>query len=320
MFSVTQWKTQWVSSPKLKQVMIEFIEGGWGTRNTRMINGMRKKLHLQPRFVSEADIYDLGEREVDPLYREFFEPRGLGASAGTVVHIPEGDMINISIEKAIADGPMTTDALTRLDSIRPHLARSAMLTAWLGLETVRTAIETLEHLGFAAAAIGRFGKVLVANQLFQVESVPWTTRFQDRIALKDSNAELLFQTSMKEISGSKGIRSIPLRDSKMPVRHVLHIIPVRNLACDVFTDAEAILVVTSASKEIGAASLLQVLFDLTPAEAALARRIGAGQSIDEIAVIENRSKLTLRGQLKSVLSKTGCRRQSELAHVLTSLL
>jgi DNA-binding CsgD family transcriptional regulator len=320
MFSVTQWKTQWESSPGIRPAMIEFINGGWAARNTRMVNGMRKGLHFNPKFHTEADLYDPGERETDPFYLDFCLPHDMGASAGSVVHLPEGDMINFSVEKAIVDGPMTASALARLDSLRPHLARSAMLTARLGFEYVRTAVETLAQLGFAAAAVGGQGKVLVANELFQVESAPWTTRLEDRIALKDKAAALLLQTTLETIAGSGGVRSIALREQDMPVRHVLHVIPVRRLARDIFTNAVAILVISTANEKVGSASLLQVLFDLTPAEANLARQIGMGRSIDNIAAQDNRSKFTLRTQLKTVLNKTGCSRQSDLAHVLTSLL
>jgi DNA-binding CsgD family transcriptional regulator len=318
-FSATQWKTQWASSPSIRPAMIDFVNN-WASRNTRMVNGFRKHLHLQPRFVTEADIYDPGEREVDPFYLQFCLPNNMSSYAGTLVCIPEGDMISFSVEKAIADGPMTDVAVARLNSLRPHLARSAMLTARLGLEHVRTAVETLAQLGFAAAAVGGQGKVLVANQLFQAESSPWTTRLKDHIALKDKAAAVLLQSTLETIAGYKGVRSIPLRHAELPLRHVLHVIPVRRLACDVFTKAVAILVITTASEKAGSASLLQVLFDLTPAEASLARNIGMGRSIEDIAVQDQRSKFTLRTQLKTILSKTGCTRQSDLAHVLTSLL
>jgi DNA-binding CsgD family transcriptional regulator len=319
MFSVTQWKTQWQCSPDIRPPMVDFVDN-WASRNTRQTNAKRKNIQLSPRFLSDADIYDSGERDVDPFYLEFCLPNNLGASAGTNILIPDGDIINFNIEKAIADGPMTASALARLDSLRPHLARSSMLTARLGLEYVRTAVDTLTHLGFAAAAVGGQGKVLVANELFQVESAPWTTRFEDRIALKDRGAALLLQTTLDTIAGSRGVRSIPLRENDLPVRHVLHVVPVRRLARDIFTHAAAILVITTANEKVGSASLLQVLFDLTPAEANLARQIGMGRSIDDIAAQDHRSKFTLRTQLKTVLNKTGCSRQSDLAHVLTSLL
>jgi DNA-binding CsgD family transcriptional regulator len=318
-FSATQWKTQWASSLGIRPAMIEFVEN-WATRNTRMTNGFRKKLHLQPRFVTEDDIYDPGEKETDPFYLNFCLPNNMGAYAGTLVCIPEGDMISFSVEKATADGPVSDAALGRLNSLRPHLARSAMLTARLGLEYVRTAVDTLTQLGFAAAAVSDRGKVLAANDLFQVESAPWSTGFVDRIALKDKGAALLLQAALDTIAGSKGVRSIALREQDMPVRHVLHVIPVRRLARDIFTNAVAILVISTANEKVGSASLLQVLFDLTPAEANLARQIGMGRSIDNIAAQDNRSKFTLRTQLKTVLNKTGCSRQSDLAHVLTSLL
>ena len=320
MFSVSQYQSQWQTSPDIRSDMLAFLEGGWATTNTRMVNGMRKKLHLMPRFMSEDDFYDPGEKEKDPFYLNFCLSHDMGAHAGTIVMLPEGDMINFSVEKSLAKGAMTSIALSRLDSLRPHLARSAIMTARLGLEYVRSSVETLRQLGFAAAAVGKNGKVLVANELFQVESSRWTTRFGDRIALKHPASEALLHSALETISSTKGIRSIPLREKNLPVRDVLHVVPVRNLARDVFSNAIAILVLTSAHSKTSSTSILQVLFDLTPAEASLARHIGLGRSIDEIAASELRNKTTMRNQLKSVLHKTGCRRQSELAHLLTSLL
>jgi DNA-binding CsgD family transcriptional regulator len=78
--------------------------------------------------------------------------------------------------------------------------------------------------------------------------------------------------------------------------------------------------ITSASFKGGSLALVQSLFDLTPAEAALAQRIGLGQSVEEIAQSHGRSVHTLRSQLKSVLAKMGCSRQAELAYIITSLV
>ncbi|HAR59442.1 MAG TPA: hypothetical protein DCS18_04475, partial [Alcanivorax sp.] len=55
------------------------------------------------------------------------------------------------------------------------------------------------------------------------------------------------------------------------------------------------------------------LFDLTPAEARVARAIAEGGDLKTLAAGLSLSVDTLRGQLKSVFRKTGTRRQNELA-------
>lgn len=320
LFSVTDWGSQWTASGGIHDVMQRFVEDGWAARNTRMANGFRKGLHLLPRFVTEADYYDPGEMETDPLHTQFFWPNGFGSSAGTIATLPHGDMLCFSIEKTIEAGPVSRTALARLDRLRPHLLRAAMMTARLGLERIRTAVDTLAQLGFASAAVDGGGRVLVANAAFEIESLPWTTRANDRIALVDQVADRLLRDAMAAIGSTGGVRSIPLRNAEMTVRHVLHLLPVRRTARDIFTRASAILVITSAIDRSGSPALLQALFDLTPAEAALARRIGSGQSLDDMAAEQGRSVVTLRNQLKSVLDKTACKRQADLAALLARLV
>ncbi len=51
----------------------------------------------------------------------------------------------------------------KLDELRPHLARSALMSARLQLERARIASETLASLGLPALVINEHGKVLAAN-------------------------------------------------------------------------------------------------------------------------------------------------------------
>jgi len=58
--------------------------------------------------------------------------------------------------------------------------------------------------------------------------------------------------------------------------------------------------------------LVQSLFDLTPAEARVARGIVTGNTLDEIAAGGSVSRNTVRTQVRGVLEKTGFRRQAEI--------
>lgn len=320
LFSVTEWSTHWAASPELRPTMAAFVEEGWAARNSRMANGLRKGLHLEPRFVTEADYYGPGELEQDPLHLEFFWPRGFGYSAGTIAQLPHGDMLCYSVENRRDQGPVQPAAQQRLDALRPHLLRAATLAARLGVERARTAVETLAQLGFAAAAVTAQGRVLVANPAFEAAETILTTRGGDRIALLDRVADAALAVALARIGGVAGTRSLPLRGSDGLVRSVVHVVPVRRLANDIFSQAQAVLVVTTAVDGTGSPALLQALFDLTAAEAALARQLAGGRSIEQIAAETGRSSATLRNQLKSVLAKTGCHRQSELVGLLTRLV
>lgn len=65
--------------------------------------------------------------------------------------------------------------------------------------------------------------------------------------------------------------------------------------------------------------LVQTLFDLTPAEIAVAQAIANGLSTSQISATTGRSITTIRNQLKSAMLKTGSSRQTELALLMRQM-
>jgi len=62
--------------------------------------------------------------------------------------------------------------------------------------------------------------------------------------------------------------------------------------------------------------LVRQLFDLTPAEAAVARRLASGLSLEEVAAALDISRNTARAHLRSIFSKSGISRQTELVRLM----
>jgi len=320
LFSVTEGSTDWTASAPLLPIMREFVEGGWVRRNSRMANGIRKGLHQYPGFISEAEYYEGDEMERDELFRDFFYPRGLGYSAGTIAHLPHGDMLCYSLERDYDAGPVSGAELSQLDLVRPHLVRAAALAARVGYTRERTAIDTLETLGFPAVALGANGAVTLQNALAEKASA-WSIGASNRLVMASARTRDIFAKALAGISASSGPRSIPVPDREANVRSVLHLIPIRKSAHDIFTRSVAIAMLTNCDQQDqGNPGLLQALFDLTPAEAGVAQRIGAGESVEQIALATGRSVTTIRNQLASVYLKVGVDRQAELVRLLNRLV
>jgi len=274
-----------------------------------------------PGFLGDVDVFETGELNSIPLFRDFLVPHGFGRGIATGIEIPDGSTIIFHAEGPFSTAPFSPDLVRRLDALRPHLARAALLSARLGFERSRTAVQTLEALGFAACAVRQSGSVIIANRQFAADSALWTTRFGDRIALMDRRADGLLASSLRMIGMDAGVRSIPLRGGPETSPAVLHVVPVRRAAHDLFGYATAILVLTKqSSAPTQRTTLLQALFDLSPMEASVAARIAAGQSVEQIAQADAKSAETVRNQVKSVLAKTGCRRQVDLARLLAQLV
>ncbi|WP_462120125.1 helix-turn-helix transcriptional regulator [Methylorubrum extorquens] len=72
-----------------------------------------------------------------------------------------------------------------------------------------------------------------------------------------------------------------------------------------------------AQAQLPGLSVLEGLFDLTPAEARVARGITGCRTVEQIATKFGTSPQTVRSQLKNVMANTGVNRQAELVSLLS---
>jgi hypothetical protein len=155
-----------------------------------------------------------------------------------------------------------------------------LISARLQLERARVATEALAAMGIPAVALDETGKVLSANSLIQAMSGYIRWRARDRVSLKDSVADHLLRDAIAIIareSGS-GVRSFPVRDAEALM--VAHVIPIRLSARDIFLRCAAVLAMTPVTPpQAPPVELVQSLFDLTPAEARVARSLAAGKTV-----------------------------------------
>lgn len=270
-------------------------------------------------FVTDSDVFSQEEIAAEPLFNDLLIPAGLGRGIATVLRPNGDDLIVVHAEGPVSAGPVSKALMQKLDALRPDFARAAFIASRLGFERVRTAVETLEALGTAACAVDWRGRLLVENAAFAKDSAYWTTRGQERIALADARADQQLQLALESISSATSVRSIPISATTKTGPAILHLVPVRRAANDIFTNASSLLVLAKATRSAPATALIQTLFDLTAAEAAVAGKIAAGQTVAMIAAATAKSPDTIRNQLKSVLEKTGCKRQVDLTRLLTQL-
>ena len=100
---------------------------------------------------------------------------------------------------------------------------------------------------------------------------------QGRVALKDRRADKLLRAAVESSAreSGAGIRSFPARHNEAEETIVAHVIPVWLSARDIFSSGAAALVLTPVTRpEAPPIELVKMrsLFDLTPAEARVARR------------------------------------------------
>jgi len=309
-----------ISSPEYAAAFQEFVASGFIDSNPRMARIVNRG--LVGFTVADHQLLTQDEMAQNPMYA-FLRKHGGGWSVGCAFDVPSGDQLILNFERAHAHGPFDTDTIAYTDQFRSHFARSALLAARLGLERARVAVETMNAIGLAAAVVGNQHRLVAWNPLFESLIPSQIQDRQERVHLVHQGTDKTFASALKRVASKEPLRealSIPVpREDDQPA-FILHLVPLRGGANDIFSNAYCLLIATPVTrKQAPPIQLLQGLFDLSFAEARLARNLTEGQSLTEMAHSFGVQIGTLRNQLKSVFSKTGLSRQSDLVALLSGL-
>jgi hypothetical protein len=130
----------WTASPKIRERAERVVNEGWFWRGQIITRSFAAR---HAGFLTDLDILTPNELDLEPIYRDYWRPQGLGWAVGTAIPIPTGENVLFVMTRRTERGPVEGAVVERLDELRPHLARSAFLSARLQLERARIASETL---------------------------------------------------------------------------------------------------------------------------------------------------------------------------------
>lgn len=305
----------WIASPCIEEIVADYMVAGW------MLEGSRTApllAELYPGFRAEIDYRTEDELNSLGVYREFLTPRNLIAGAGTAMQGVGHAGLHIAVE-GFGSHERAARALPFLNRLRPHLGRALSLSAKLAHEQTQLIVAALQASSVAAAVVSETGRLRVANERFSrcvgahIVDPLGRLRFLDRRA----NA-LLDQVLTCQRKPSIGSCSFALlnSDGRQPV--AIHAIPIPRWKRDLFEGEGLLLLACDGSNHsIPQADLLRMLFDLTPAEATLARLLIEGSSVEQAAMQLKVKQGTARVHLKAIFAKTGVTRQSQLTQLLS---
>jgi DNA-binding CsgD family transcriptional regulator len=314
----TREKTlNWTASDSVHGDFDEYLQGGWFRRCGRRVC-LLEKAHSA--FLTELDYWTEDELQNNDIYRDFFYPRDLGWSAGTGLVMPTGDHIVVSVERARERGPIEASFVNTLNELRPHLARAAMIAARMGLQTASTARDAFAKLNIPVVLLDLNGTGVDCSSEADRLSDALVWGANERLALKDGDANELFQAALAALDKRSMVQSFPVKDDAGRPTHVAHVVPVSGSAHDIFAKGYALLVFNPLDgKARPSLDLLRSLFDLTAAEANVARELGAGASVETIAENGGVSINTVRTQVRKIMEKTGCKRTPEVVSLISNL-
>lgn len=249
---------------------------------------------------------------------ERLRSKNIADQLGATINLPTGQVVSITSERWLRDGAYPDAIGARLDMFRPHLARAALLSANMGMQRASGTMAALNALSLPAAMLSLNGKVLETNELMtqaseNVRPVAW-----GMLRLTQVGADRELQQIIAEMRAGLAPRAKSIPVSSGADRQLIHVIPISGATRNLFYEARLLLVIT----KVGAASLvpskeiLMQLYQLTEAEARLARVLASGQNLHDSAKLVGISYGTARSYLLRIFRKTETNQQSELVAVL----
>src|SRR5262245_25517029 len=190
-------------------------------------------------------------------------------------------------------------------------------------DTARAAVAGLDLIGVAAAALARTGRSIALNVHFEQLMPDVAQERGGRLRLTDATADAILCDAVGRLGSERDARRarlIPVPASAAHPPIIMQLIAIRGAMHDALAPAHAVLIAMPlVAKEPPAAAVLQGLFDLTPAEARVARAVAQRQTIAAVAKEFGLSKETVRSQLRAALAKAGLTRKGDLAAMLAGL-
>ena len=314
-----QGALRWVCSPCITEQMAMYQASGLAERTERP----RRGLELAPgSFMRDIDLQTMEELQNEPLYTELLQPIGLSWEMGAVFLEPSGAMLIFSMLARTEDGPFDETAVRRINTVKADLARAAFMSTRLAFREAQTMAQSLSIVGLPAAVIGDRGNVVAMNDRMEALAPRVMTTASDRMRLADAEANALLSSILETLRLDKApkVQSIPIAAQIDAPALVLHVVPVKRNARDIFTRSYALVVITPVG-QVGPPDLKVIcgLFDLTRVEARVAQELTKGRTVEEVALSLGVGRETVRSHLKSIFAKTGVSRQQQLVLLLSGL-
>jgi DNA-binding CsgD family transcriptional regulator len=259
------------------------------------------------------------------FYRDFMRHYGVSRSLGAIVELSESAQTMTSFLRAPNQEDFGPQEVRFLEDLFPHLRRAVQIhRKMLELQGAAGALNVLDAFDIAIIGLDTQSRIRFMNR--EAESLVHQTN-----ALRIIQGKLV-ATSVKDndlllrkIRSSVALELSTVRGGPMTIQNgstTLHlsIMPYPS-ARNVLSDEPLVMITIHdpAAKPKSRASLLSLLFGITPAEARVTMLLVSGMEPSEIAEQCKTTAGTVRFQLKSIYRKTGVGRQTQLVRLVSRL-
>ncbi len=255
------------------------------------------------------------------FFREWAQPQGVAYAAGSVVMREGPWLTQVFLQRSTEHPPFSRDEMAQMNQLVPHLQRATQMRQRLG------SLRAGRHL--LAASLNAFAIPIVLfdehgciahennNAADLLDKGDAIYRVDRRVMASTKTASRAFHAALGDAVRSQRTpgmspASVVLveRAGRRPLS--LMMVPLHGSGEDGSHSGALLFVFDPEATPSVTAELLQRLFGFTAAESELAVALCAGSSPEEIAFDRDRSISTVRNQIRSLYTKTGAHRQSDL--------
>lgn len=264
------------------------------------------------------------------MYRGILAPQGHRFGTLVMLAVTVRRLEAISIWRSNDNGPMDEDSNRLLSLLLPHIQKALEIRQVLGVAQQRLAgaEAMVDASATATFLLTKQGRVLHRNAATEC-----LLGQADGLVLHDgmlTASEECFKEQLRKLFDDAAIPIAPQWKADPARALLLHRSaghqPLQLLASPLLpahrdrSKADLVLLVTDPEKPVNFPDdVLRALYGLTPAQTEVANGLLTGYTLGEIATLRRVSVGTVRQQVKSILTKTGARRQSDLVRLLMTL-
>ena len=271
------------------------------------------------------DIMTSTQWEQSAYFKMHCGPQGVYHVMGADISTPDGGKLRFRVTRTKSAPGFSVNDRALCAMFLPHLRRALNIHNLLDRSESLSELyaQAISRLSVATLVLDESGGVLQINPVAQ-----GILAGGDGLKLVGGRLEATYPSDNRELQRlirsaftentpkSAEAMSVTRPSGQVSLGLVVEPIPSLDWADEKGKPAALVYIRDAASKSLASEVVTKQLFNLTKAETALAMELANGLSLEEAAETLSIRRNTARAHLRSIFSKTGVRRQTELVRIL----
>lgn len=264
------------------------------------------------------------------FYLLYCQPHDCHQMLGADIRMPDGSTVRLRINRPRGQARFSQVERAMCAMLLPHLRRALHMHSLLDRSESLGSLysQTISRMAVATIVLDENGTVVQLNPVARE-----IIASQDGLKVVGGRLEATYPSDNRELSrlvrnafqrvkqGHAGLQiaeatSISRPSGKVSLGVVVELIPTQELVEGKGKPTVVVYVRDAVSKSLVSNVVTSQLYNLTPAETLLALELANGLSLEEASEALNIRRNTARAHLRSIFSKTGVRRQTELVRIM----